>query len=78
MSNSSTGTLWFLPTQNVFQPLSRSTSAQNAFSIGMCVLLLGKPVALSAIVAKLFWWWLRPVKKHERVGPQSAVVCHCE
>jgi hypothetical protein len=55
MSNSSTGTLWFLPTQNVDQPRWRSTSAQNAFSIGMCVLLPGKPVALSAIVAKPFW-----------------------
>ena len=23
------------------------------------------------------WWWLRPVRKHERVGEHSAVVCHC-
>ena len=44
----------------------------------MCVLLPGKPVAVSAIVANEFWWWLRPVRKHERVGPHSAVVCHCE
>src|SRR5215470_17054461 len=28
--------------------------------------------------AKPFWWWLRPVRKVERVGEQSAVVCHCE
>src|SRR5262245_40922177 len=28
--------------------------------------------------AKPFWWWLRPVRKHERVGEHSAVVCHCE
>jgi hypothetical protein len=59
MSNSSTGMLWFLP-QKVFQPRSRSTSAQKAFSIGMWVLFPGKPVAVSATVAKPFWW-LRPV-----------------
>ena len=23
-----------------------------------------------------FWWWFRPVRKHERVGEQRAVVCH--
>ena len=23
-------------------------------------------------------WWLRPVRSVERVGEQSAVVCHCE
>src|SRR5215475_12896578 len=23
-------------------------------------------------------WWLRPVRKVERVGEHSAVVCHCE
>jgi hypothetical protein len=27
--------------------------------------------------AKPFWWWLRPVRKTERVGEHSAVVCHC-
>jgi bile acid:Na+ symporter, BASS family len=25
-----------------------------------------------------FRWWLRPVRQVERVGEQSAVVCHCE
>jgi hypothetical protein len=30
------------------------------------------------MVAKPFWWWLRPVRKTERVGEQSAVVCHWE
>ena len=37
----------------------------------------GKPVEPSVMQAIPFWWWLRPVRKHERVGEQSAVVCHC-
>jgi hypothetical protein len=78
MAHSSTGTLWFLPTQNVFQPGSRSTSATAALSIGMWPVWPGKPWAPSAIWAKPFWWWLRPVRKHDRVGEHSAVVCHCE
>jgi len=32
----------------------------------------------SEIDANPFRWWLRPVRKVERVGEQSAVVCHCE
>src|SRR6185436_15264703 len=28
--------------------------------------------------AHRFTWWLRPVRKVDRVGEQSAVVCHCE
>ena len=27
-------------------------------------------------MANPFWWWFRPVRKTERVGEQSAVVCH--
>ncbi len=38
MAHSSIGMLWFLPTQNVFQPRWRRTSAKKAFSIGMCEL----------------------------------------
>jgi hypothetical protein len=50
----------------------------KAFSMGMWVLLPGKPVAVSAMVANAFSWWLRPVSMHDRVGPHRAVVCHCE
>jgi hypothetical protein len=32
----------------------------------------------SEIVAKPFWWWFRPVRKVDRVGEHSAMVCHCE
>ena len=42
MSKASTGTLWFLPTQNVLQPASRSTVAIVAFSGGMCPRIAGK------------------------------------
>jgi hypothetical protein len=35
MVHSSTGTLWFLPTQNVDHPASRRTVAMVAFSGGM-------------------------------------------
>src|SRR5262245_7416520 len=38
----------------------------------------GKPSAASVIDAQRFTWWLRPVRKVERVGEHSAVVCHCE
>jgi hypothetical protein len=38
----------------------------------------GKPLEVSEIDAKPFWWWLRPVRKPERVGEHSAVVCHCK
>jgi len=33
-------------------------------------------VAASVIAAMPFKWWLRPVRMVERVGEQSAVVCH--
>ena len=48
------------------------------FSSGMWPLYPGKPVAHSAIEPKPLASWLRPVRKHERVGEQTAVVCHCE
>ena len=38
----------------------------------------GKPSEPSVMQLQAFWWWLRPVRKVERVGEQSAVVCHCE
>jgi hypothetical protein len=28
------------------------------------------------MVANPFWWWFLPVRKVERVGEHSAVVCH--
>ena len=47
-----------------------------AFSIGMCPVWPGYPWAPSAICAKPFWWWLRPVSRQDLVGEHSAVVCH--
>ena len=41
MVHSSTGTLWFLPTQNVLQPALRRTFAIGAHSPGMCELYPG-------------------------------------
>jgi hypothetical protein len=38
MVHSSTGTLWFLPTQKVLQPARSSTLAIGAHSWGMCEL----------------------------------------
>ena len=38
MCHSSTGTLWFLPTQNVLHPASRSTVAIGAAEGGTCEL----------------------------------------
>ena len=40
-------------------------------------LAFGNPIAASVMHAMLFRVWLRPVSRHERVGEQSAVVCHC-
>jgi hypothetical protein len=37
----------------------------------------GKPLAASVMHAMLLRVWLRPVSRHERVGEQRAVVCHC-
>ena len=34
-------------------------------------------LAASVMHAMLLRVWLRPVSRHERVGEQSAVVCHC-
>src|SRR5262245_7630431 len=36
----------------------------------------GKPSDASVMHAQPFRWWLRPVRNVERVGEQSAVVCH--
>ena len=47
------------------------------FSGGMVPLAFGKPMAASVMHAMLLRVWLRPVSRHERVGEQSAVVCHC-
>ena len=47
------------------------------FSGGMVPLPFGNPIAPSVMQAMLLRLWLRPVSRHERVGEQSAVVCHC-
>ena len=47
------------------------------FSGGMVPLAFGKPIAASVMQAMLLRVWLRPVSRQERVGEQSAVVCHC-
>ncbi len=74
---SSTGTLWFFPSQKVLKPLSCSTWPMVAHSAGRRPAAPGKPSAASVIEAQRFTWWLRPVRKVDRVGEQSAVVCHC-
>ena len=38
----------------------------------------GKPLEPSVIDPDRLTCWLRPVRKQERVGEHSAVVCHCE
>ena len=38
---------------------------------------LGNPMQALVMQAMLLRVWLRPVSRHERVGEQSAVVCHC-
>jgi hypothetical protein len=47
------------------------------FSGGIVPLAFGKPTAASVMQAIEFRVWLRPVSRQERVGEQSAVVCHC-
>ena len=37
---------------------------------------LGKPIAASVMHAMLLRVWLRPVRRQDRVGEHSAVVCH--
>ena len=44
---------------------------------GMRPFCPGNPLAPSVMEAMPFTWWLRPVRMVERVGEQSAVVCHC-
>ena len=46
------------------------------FSGGMVPLAFGKPTAASVMQAIELRVWLRPVSRQERVGEQSAVVCH--
>ena len=61
----------------VFQPSSPRISASVPFSGGIVPLAFGKPIAASVMQAMLLRVWLRPVRRQERVGEQSAVVCHC-
>src|SRR5262245_51748286 len=49
-----------------------------AHSAGVRPLQPGKPCAASVIHEQPLRWWLHPVRNVERVGEQSAVVCHCE
>ena len=66
-----------MPTMYVFQPSSPRISGSMPFSGGIVPLAFGKPLAASVMQAMLLRVWLRPVSRHERVGEQSAVVCHC-
>jgi hypothetical protein len=61
----------------VFQPRSPRISESIPFSGGIVPLAFGNPIAASVMQAMLLLVWLRPVRRHERVGEQSAVVCHC-
>ena len=47
------------------------------FAGGMVPLAFGNPLAASVMQAMLLRVWFLPVKRQERVGEQSAVVCHC-
>ena len=47
------------------------------FSAGMTPLALGNPLEPSVMQAMLLRVWLRPVRRQDRVGEHSAVVCHC-
>ena len=47
------------------------------FSGGMVPLAFGNPTAASVMHAIELRVWLRPVRRHDRVGEHSAVVCHC-
>src|SRR5215472_15392086 len=75
---SDSGTLCSLPIQNVLQPDSCSTWPIVAHSAGSRPLQPGNPWAPSVMHEHALRWWLRPVRNVERVGEQSAVVCHCE
>ena len=59
----------------MFQPRSPRTSAIVALSNGMWPLEPGNPVVASAMQAMPLVVWLRPVRRDERVGEHSAVVC---
>ena len=61
--------------QYVAYPFCTSISDRKPFSNGIAPLPPGNPVDPSVIHDIAFEWWLRPVKIHERVGEQSAVVC---
>ena len=61
----------------VFQPSSPRISGSIPFSGGIVPLAFGKPIAASVMHAMLLRVWFRPVRRHERVGEQRAVVCHC-
>src|SRR6476619_7502512 len=72
---SSAGQRCHLPSMYVFQPRSPSTSAIVAHSKGMWPFPFANPVVASAMQAIPFVVWFRPVRRDERVGEQSAVVC---
>ena len=61
----------------MFQPASPRISDSIPFSGGMVPLAFGNPIAASVMQAMLLRVWLRPVRKDERVGEQSAVVWNC-
>jgi hypothetical protein len=60
----------------VFQPWSPRISWIWPFSGGMTPLALGNPLAHSVMHAIPLRVWFRPFNRAERVGEQSAVVCH--
>ena len=61
----------------VFQPCSPRICCSCPFSGGITPLAFGNPLAASVMQAMLLRVWLRPLSRQERVGEQSAVVCHC-
>ena len=78
MSTSSAGVRCHLPIAYVFQPCSFSTSAIVPFSNGIRAENPGKPAEPSVMQAMLLLVALRPVRRLERVGEQSAVVWKLE
>ena len=74
---SSVGQRCHLPTMYVFHPRSPRISDSIPFSGGIVPLAFGKPIAASVMQAMLLRVWFRPVRRHERVGEQSAVVWNC-
>src|SRR6185436_10424403 len=74
---SSVGHRCHLPTMYVFHPSSPRISETMPFSGGMLPLALGNPDAASVMQAMELRVWFRPVSRQDRVGEQSAVVCHC-